>query len=99
MLELRERVRKEEEKGVTAAAALFLDAMLLLEAEGWLRGFLDALAAAGGCHSRAGFCPLPPALSGSWAEPPGDPGTRRALRRPWAQLPVLSHRVRCRRKR
>ncbi|NWV42341.1 DDX58 helicase, partial [Grantiella picta] len=45
--ELKERVRKEEEKGVTAAAALFLDAMLLLEAEGWLRGFLDALVAAG----------------------------------------------------
>ncbi|XP_053858678.1 antiviral innate immune response receptor RIG-I isoform X3 [Vidua macroura] len=45
--EVKERVRKEEEKGVTAAAALFLDAVLLLEAEGWLRGFLDALAAAG----------------------------------------------------
>ncbi|NWW04169.1 DDX58 helicase, partial [Oreocharis arfaki] len=45
--ELKERVRKEEEKGVTAAAALFLDAVLLLEAEGWLRGFLDALVAAG----------------------------------------------------
>ncbi|NWW95158.1 DDX58 helicase, partial [Rhynochetos jubatus] len=45
--EVRERVRKEEEKGVTAAAALFLDAILQLEAEGWLRGFLDALLAAG----------------------------------------------------
>ncbi|NXF09822.1 DDX58 helicase, partial [Smithornis capensis] len=45
--EVKERVRKEEEKGVTAAAALFLDTMLLLEAEGWLRGFLDALVAAG----------------------------------------------------
>ncbi|KAM7023517.1 antiviral innate immune response receptor RIG-I [Acridotheres tristis] len=45
--EVKERVRKEEEKGVTAAAALFLDAVLLLEAEGWLRGFLDALGAAG----------------------------------------------------
>ncbi|XP_063278839.1 antiviral innate immune response receptor RIG-I isoform X2 [Prinia subflava] len=45
--EVKERVRKEEEKGVTAAAALFLDAVLLLEAEGWLRAFLDALAAAG----------------------------------------------------
>ncbi|NXO84617.1 DDX58 helicase, partial [Sitta europaea] len=45
--EVKERVRKEEEKGVTAAAALFLDAVLLLEAEGWLRGFLDALSAAG----------------------------------------------------
>ncbi|NWH85360.1 DDX58 helicase, partial [Aegithalos caudatus] len=44
---VKERVRKEEEeKGVTAAAALFLDAVLLLEAEGWLRGFLDALVAA-----------------------------------------------------
>lgn len=32
---------------MTAAAALFLDAVLLLEAEGWLRGFLDALGAAG----------------------------------------------------
>uniref|UniRef100_A0A8C0UVE0 RNA helicase n=1 Tax=Cyanistes caeruleus TaxID=156563 RepID=A0A8C0UVE0_CYACU len=37
----------KREKGVTAAAALFLDAVLLLEAEGWLRGFLDALVAAG----------------------------------------------------
>ncbi|NXG13248.1 DDX58 helicase, partial [Grallaria varia] len=45
--EMKEKVRKEEEKGVTAAAALFLDTMLLLEAEGWLRGFLDALVAAG----------------------------------------------------
>ncbi|NXB20582.1 DDX58 helicase, partial [Rhagologus leucostigma] len=45
--EVEERVRREEEKGVTAAAALFLDAVLLLEAEGWLRGFLDALVAAG----------------------------------------------------
>ncbi|XP_029860385.1 antiviral innate immune response receptor RIG-I isoform X1 [Aquila chrysaetos chrysaetos] len=45
--EVKERVRKEEEKGVTAAAALFLDAILQLEAEGWLRGFLDALVAAG----------------------------------------------------
>ncbi|NXC63439.1 DDX58 helicase, partial [Aleadryas rufinucha] len=45
--EVKERVRKEEEKGVTAAAALFLDAVLLLEAEGWLRGFVDALVAAG----------------------------------------------------
>ncbi|XP_075267481.1 antiviral innate immune response receptor RIG-I isoform X2 [Opisthocomus hoazin] len=45
--EVEERVRKEEEKGVTAAAALFLDAVLQLEAEGWLRGFVDALAAAG----------------------------------------------------
>ncbi|NXM89686.1 DDX58 helicase, partial [Oenanthe oenanthe] len=45
--EVKERVRKEEEKGVTGAAALFLDAVLLLEAEGWLRGFLDALVAAG----------------------------------------------------
>ncbi|XP_075383456.1 antiviral innate immune response receptor RIG-I isoform X3 [Mycteria americana] len=45
--EVKERVRKEEEKGVMAAAALFLDAVLQLEAEGWLRGFLDALLAAG----------------------------------------------------
>ncbi|NXJ32467.1 DDX58 helicase, partial [Ciconia maguari] len=45
--EVKERVRKEEEKGVMAAAALFLDAVLQLEAEGWLRGFLDALVAAG----------------------------------------------------
>ncbi|KAM4637664.1 antiviral innate immune response receptor RIG-I isoform 5-T6 [Amazona ochrocephala] len=47
--EQKERVRKEEEKGVTAAAALFLDTILLLEAEGWLRGFLDALIAADNC--------------------------------------------------
>ncbi|NWX39171.1 DDX58 helicase, partial [Steatornis caripensis] len=45
--EVKERVRKEEEKGVTAAAALFLDAVLQLEVEGWLRGFLDALVASG----------------------------------------------------
>ncbi|NXD85600.1 DDX58 helicase, partial [Halcyon senegalensis] len=45
--EVKERVRKEEEKGVTAAAALFMDAILQLEEEGWLRGFLDALVAAG----------------------------------------------------
>lgn len=44
---MQEKVRKEEEKGVTAAAALFLDAILQLEAEGWLRGFLDSLVAAG----------------------------------------------------
>ncbi|NWI28490.1 DDX58 helicase, partial [Sula dactylatra] len=46
--EVKERVRKEEEKGVTAAAALFVDAILQLEAQGWLRGFQDALVAAGG---------------------------------------------------
>ncbi|XP_054665021.1 antiviral innate immune response receptor RIG-I isoform X2 [Grus americana] len=45
--EVKERVRKEEEKGVTAAAALFVDTILELEAEGWLRGFLNALVAAG----------------------------------------------------
>ncbi|NXI91425.1 DDX58 helicase, partial [Psophia crepitans] len=46
--EVKERVRKEEEeKGVTAAAALFLDAVLQLEAKGWFRGFLNALVVAG----------------------------------------------------
>ncbi|NXJ99600.1 DDX58 helicase, partial [Corythaixoides concolor] len=45
--EVKERVRKEEEKGVTAAAALFLDVILQLETEGWLRGFVDSLVAAG----------------------------------------------------
>ncbi|NXG80674.1 DDX58 helicase, partial [Baryphthengus martii] len=45
--EVKERIRKEEEKGVTAAAALFMDAILQLEEEGWLRGFLNALFAAG----------------------------------------------------
>lgn len=40
---------------MTAAAALFLDAVLVLEAEGWLRGFLDALVAAGGRRS-GGVC-------------------------------------------
>ncbi|NXE55482.1 DDX58 helicase, partial [Casuarius casuarius] len=44
---VRERIRKEEEKGVTAAAALFLDVILQLEARGWFRGFLNALVAAG----------------------------------------------------
>lgn len=47
LLEVKERVRKEEEKGVTAAAAMFLDVILQLEEEGWLRGFMDALVAAG----------------------------------------------------
>ncbi|XP_009898623.1 antiviral innate immune response receptor RIG-I [Dryobates pubescens] len=45
--EVKERVRKEEEKGVTAAAAMFLDVILELEEERWLRGFIDALVAAG----------------------------------------------------
>ncbi|NXG52992.1 DDX58 helicase, partial [Psilopogon haemacephalus] len=45
--EVKERIRKEEEKGVTAAAAMFLDVILQLEEEGWLRGFMDALVAAG----------------------------------------------------
>ncbi|NXI45109.1 DDX58 helicase, partial [Galbula dea] len=45
--EVRERIRKEEEKGVTAAATLFLDTILQLEVEGWFRGFVDALFAAG----------------------------------------------------
>ncbi|NXS56374.1 DDX58 helicase, partial [Brachypteracias leptosomus] len=45
--EVKERIRKEEEKGVTAAAALFMDVILGLEEERWLRGFLDALVAAG----------------------------------------------------
>ncbi|NXW57640.1 DDX58 helicase, partial [Eurystomus gularis] len=45
--EVTERIRKEEEKGVTAAAALFVDVLLELEEERWLRGFLDALVAAG----------------------------------------------------
>ncbi|XP_063996032.1 antiviral innate immune response receptor RIG-I isoform X4 [Pogoniulus pusillus] len=45
--EVKERVRKEEEKGVTAAAAMFLDVILQLDEEGWLRGFMDALVAAG----------------------------------------------------
>ncbi|NXJ66538.1 DDX58 helicase, partial [Rostratula benghalensis] len=45
--EVRERIRKEEEKGVMAAAALFLDVILQLDTEGWLRGFIDALVAAG----------------------------------------------------
>ncbi|NXL94155.1 DDX58 helicase, partial [Alectura lathami] len=45
--ELRERIRKEEEKGVSGAAAMFVDAVLTLEAEGWFRGMLDAMVAAG----------------------------------------------------
>nr|4A2W_A Chain A, RETINOIC ACID INDUCIBLE PROTEIN I [Anas platyrhynchos]4A2W_B Chain B, RETINOIC ACID INDUCIBLE PROTEIN I [Anas platyrhynchos] len=45
--ELRERIRKEEERGVSGAAALFLDAVLQLEARGWFRGMLDAMLAAG----------------------------------------------------
>ncbi|KAM6289427.1 antiviral innate immune response receptor RIG-I [Aegotheles albertisi] len=45
--EVRERVRRAEERGVTAAAALFLDSVLELETEGWLRGLIDALLAAG----------------------------------------------------
>ncbi|XP_062456356.1 antiviral innate immune response receptor RIG-I isoform X2 [Rhea pennata] len=46
--EVRERIRKEEEeRGVRAAASLFLDAILQLQARGWFRGFLNALEAAG----------------------------------------------------
>ncbi|KAM9368012.1 antiviral innate immune response receptor RIG-I [Phaethornis superciliosus] len=45
--EVREQVQRAEERGVTAAAALFLDAVLQQEAQGWLRGLLDALQAAG----------------------------------------------------
>ncbi|NXC42753.1 DDX58 helicase, partial [Penelope pileata] len=45
--ELRERIRREEEKGVSGAAKLFLDTVLLLEDRGWFRGMLDAMAAAG----------------------------------------------------
>uniref|UniRef100_A0A8B9BUJ4 RNA helicase n=1 Tax=Anser brachyrhynchus TaxID=132585 RepID=A0A8B9BUJ4_9AVES len=40
-------IRKEEERGVSGAAALFLDAVLQLEARGWFRGMLDAMLAAG----------------------------------------------------
>ncbi|XP_065263043.1 antiviral innate immune response receptor RIG-I [Emys orbicularis] len=44
----RERIQIEEQKeGLTAAAALFVDAILQLESEGWFRGFLDALNEAG----------------------------------------------------
>ncbi|EMP30788.1 Putative ATP-dependent RNA helicase DDX58 [Chelonia mydas] len=44
----KERIQTEEQKeGLTAAAALFVDSLLQLESEGWFRGFLDALNAAG----------------------------------------------------
>ncbi|XP_039399366.1 antiviral innate immune response receptor RIG-I isoform X2 [Mauremys reevesii] len=44
----RERIQTEEQKkGLTAAAALFVDSILQLESEGWFRGFLDALNEAG----------------------------------------------------
>uniref|UniRef100_A0A8C3RXJ2 RNA helicase n=1 Tax=Chelydra serpentina TaxID=8475 RepID=A0A8C3RXJ2_CHESE len=41
------RIQTEEEKGLTAAAALFVDSILQLESEGWFQGFLDALNEAG----------------------------------------------------
>uniref|UniRef100_A0A8C8RFD0 RNA helicase n=1 Tax=Pelusios castaneus TaxID=367368 RepID=A0A8C8RFD0_9SAUR len=43
----REKIQTEEGKGVTAAAALFVDSILQLDSEGWFRGFLDALSEAG----------------------------------------------------
>ncbi|XP_067409296.1 antiviral innate immune response receptor RIG-I [Emydura macquarii macquarii] len=43
----RERIQTEEQKGVTAAAVLFVDSILQLESKGWFRGFLDALSEAG----------------------------------------------------
>lgn len=73
---------------MTAAAALFLDAVLVLEAEGWLRGFLDALVAAGGCRSRGGF-----ARTAQRCRPvlPGPRGAPAAV----GSVPVLPHQVRC----
>ncbi|XP_073201685.1 antiviral innate immune response receptor RIG-I isoform X4 [Lepidochelys kempii] len=44
----KERIQTVEQKeGLTAAAALFVDSLLQLESEGWFRGFLDTLNAAG----------------------------------------------------
>lgn len=72
---MKERVRKEEEKGVTAAAALFLDAVLQLEAEGWLRGFLDALVATGRFPLTGAGSPASPfPRRKSRAERPRQPG-------------------------
>lgn len=94
-LDVKERVRKEEEKGVTAAAALFLDAVLLLEAEGWLRGFLDALVAAGECPP-GGLCPPLPGLArppcGSWHSRPARPAPAGALPGPWLSRPSCQSR-------
>lgn len=42
-----ERIQAEELKGATAATAMLLKYLLQLEAEGWFRGFLDGLSAAG----------------------------------------------------
>lgn len=66
---------------MTAAAALFLDAVLQLEAEGWLRGFLDALVA-------AGQFPLASVVSCAASVRVGmvQPGEERVLRRPYCSL-------------
>uniref|UniRef100_A0A8D0G5Z2 RNA helicase n=1 Tax=Sphenodon punctatus TaxID=8508 RepID=A0A8D0G5Z2_SPHPU len=42
-----ERIEAGESQGLTAAAVVFLDIVLKLESDGWFRGFLDALHAAG----------------------------------------------------
>nr|QDE10796.1 cytoplasmic helicases retinoic acid-inducible protein I [Andrias davidianus] len=42
-----ERIVAEEDRSVTAAAAMLLECLLKLDAEGWFRGFLDGLNAAG----------------------------------------------------
>uniref|UniRef100_A0A8C5MRW6 RNA helicase n=1 Tax=Leptobrachium leishanense TaxID=445787 RepID=A0A8C5MRW6_9ANUR len=42
-----EQIKCKEETGLTNAAKLFIDKLLELEAEGWYRGFLDGLRAAG----------------------------------------------------
>ncbi|XP_053321856.1 antiviral innate immune response receptor RIG-I [Spea bombifrons] len=42
-----EQIKHEEQKGPTTAAALFLEKLLTLDAEGWYQGFLDGLHAAG----------------------------------------------------
>lgn len=54
---------------MTAAATLFLDTILQLEAEGWLRGFLDALVAAGR-FPLASVASLPVSLSLPEPQPP-----------------------------
>lgn len=57
---------------MSGAAALFLDAVLQLEAQGWFRGMLDAMLAAGGCEGRRTPAGTPPPPIGTRGAPPGE---------------------------
>lgn len=57
---------------MSGAAALFLDAVLQLEAQGWFRGMLDAMLAAGGCEGRRTPAGTPPPPHRDTGSPPGE---------------------------